>query len=221
MSTMMEETQFSDEVKIRVDDREEQIFGTSVIRDVMTRDSTYWHGGDRINDPSPPPSEGRQTSPSDGCQHTDSPSSSDDNIGNSLLRQQAKPLMTSRDGARLNEALLSHPFYRKKRHISLGVCVSVAFLAGFTLCVVYFLRFFLGVKKIPPHPEIVGCSNIEVEDVWVVGIPKLLTESAFRLLDINDDGVLDPIFGFATGRSSSCLSLSGKSDNNVEFERIT
>ena len=50
------------------------------------------------------------------------------------------------------------------------------------------------------YSDIVGCDHIDVEDVWVVGIPKLLTESAFRLVDVNQDGVLDIIFGFATGK---------------------
>ena len=31
------------------------------------------------------------------------------------------------------------------------------------------------------------------------GIPKLITESAFRMLDVNNDGVLDVVFGFGTG----------------------
>ena len=48
--------------------------------------------------------------------------------------------------------------------------------------------------------EIVGCSRLEVEDVWVQGIPKLMTESAFRLLDLNNDGTLDILFTFATGK---------------------
>ncbi|KAL8612256.1 hypothetical protein ACOMHN_038168 [Nucella lapillus] len=47
--------------------------------------------------------------------------------------------------------------------------------------------------------EVIGCDDVEVEDVWVVGFPKLLTESAFRLVDVNQDGVLDVIMGFATG----------------------
>ena len=45
----------------------------------------------------------------------------------------------------------------------------------------------------------VGCNKVKVKDVWTYGVPKLLTESAFRLLDVNEDGVLDIIFGFATG----------------------
>ncbi|XP_076457343.1 uncharacterized protein LOC143291388 [Babylonia areolata] len=47
--------------------------------------------------------------------------------------------------------------------------------------------------------RLMGCDQVEVEDVWVVGFPKLLTESAFRLVDVNQDGVLDVILGFATG----------------------
>ena len=46
---------------------------------------------------------------------------------------------------------------------------------------------------------VVGCDQVGVEDVWVLGLPKLMTESAIRLLDVNDDGVLDVIMGFATG----------------------
>ncbi|CAL1534926.1 unnamed protein product, partial [Lymnaea stagnalis] len=46
---------------------------------------------------------------------------------------------------------------------------------------------------------VIGCDKVEVQDMWIVGIPKLLTESAFRLVDVNGDGTLDIIFGFATG----------------------
>ncbi|XP_069115779.1 uncharacterized protein [Argopecten irradians] len=48
-------------------------------------------------------------------------------------------------------------------------------------------------------PEVVGCDTLTVEDVWVMGFPKLITESAFRLVDVNQDGVLDIILGFGTG----------------------
>lgn len=43
------------------------------------------------------------------------------------------------------------------------------------------------------------CDNIHVEDVWVQQFPKLLTESAFRVLDVNNDSIDDIIFGYATG----------------------
>ncbi len=47
--------------------------------------------------------------------------------------------------------------------------------------------------------------QITVEDVWVRGFPKLITESAFRMLDLNQDGVLDVVYGFGTGRLSSVV----------------
>jgi hypothetical protein len=49
--------------------------------------------------------------------------------------------------------------------------------------------------------KLVPCDNIEVQDVWIQQFPKMLTESSFRLLDINGDGVDDIIFGYATGES--------------------
>ena len=47
---------------------------------------------------------------------------------------------------------------------------------------------------------LIGCDTVEVEDVWVKGFPKLLTEAAFRLVDVNEDGDLDVLLGFATGK---------------------
>ncbi|KAL4229159.1 hypothetical protein ACF0H5_012197 [Mactra antiquata] len=58
---------------------------------------------------------------------------------------------------------------------------------------------FVSTPRKQDYSDIVGCDHIEVEDVWTVGLPKLLTESAFRLVDVNQDGILDIIFGFATG----------------------
>jgi len=47
-----------------------------------------------------------------------------------------------------------------------------------------------------------GCGQLSVEDVWVSGFAKLMTESALRLLDVNADGVLDVLLGFATGQKT-------------------
>jgi len=46
----------------------------------------------------------------------------------------------------------------------------------------------------------VGCGELSVDDVWVSGFAKLMTESALRLVDVNQDGILDVLLGFATGR---------------------
>jgi hypothetical protein len=35
--------------------------------------------------------------------------------------------------------------------------------------------------------------------IWTSGFPKLLTETAVRLVDCNSDGILDVILGYATG----------------------
>jgi len=51
-----------------------------------------------------------------------------------------------------------------------------------------------------PLPVEVGRGKLSVEDVWVSGFAKLMTESALRLVDVNRDGVLDVLLGFATGR---------------------
>ncbi|XP_052803386.1 uncharacterized protein LOC128233645 [Mya arenaria] len=58
---------------------------------------------------------------------------------------------------------------------------------------------FIKQHKMPDFSDVIGCDNVKVEDVWTMGFPKLLTESAFRPLDVNGDGVLDVILGFATG----------------------
>lgn len=50
-----------------------------------------------------------------------------------------------------------------------------------------------------PRSDLIGCSKMSVEDVWVVGVPKLTTESSIRLVDVNQDGELDVILGFGTG----------------------
>jgi len=43
----------------------------------------------------------------------------------------------------------------------------------------------------------------------VSGFAKLMTESAVRLLDVNDDQVLDVLIGFATGQIAMSDSDSG------------
>ena len=53
------------------------------------------------------------------------------------------------------------------------------------------------------NSNLVGCSKMSVEDVWVVGVPKLTTETAIRLVDVNQDGELDVILGFGTGNQNN------------------
>ena len=58
-------------------------------------------------------------------------------------------------------------------------------------------------EPLPVEVE-VGCGELSVEDVWVSGFAKLMTESALRLLDVNGDGILDVLLGFATGQHTRC-----------------
>ncbi|XP_074653031.1 uncharacterized protein LOC141907325 [Tubulanus polymorphus] len=59
---------------------------------------------------------------------------------------------------------------------------------------------FLAANSIPSNAQqLIGCSNIQVTDVWIRGIPKFITESAIRNVDINGDGVLDHLVAFGTG----------------------
>ncbi|XP_078658307.1 uncharacterized protein LOC144903766 [Branchiostoma floridae x Branchiostoma belcheri] len=51
----------------------------------------------------------------------------------------------------------------------------------------------------PQQASPVGCSKLSVQDVWTATFPKLLTESAMRLMDVNGDGILDVVTGFGTG----------------------
>ena len=69
---------------------------------------------------------------------------------------------------------------------------------------------YINLKPDVDYSDIIGCDHVEVEDVWVMGFPKLLTESAFRLIDVNSDGTLDVILGFATGTILLFLGLDSR-----------
>ena len=55
-------------------------------------------------------------------------------------------------------------------------------------------------KKPSIEETVLPCTDFEVEDVWIQNIPKLLTETAVRLVDVNKDDILDVVMGFSTGR---------------------
>jgi hypothetical protein len=46
---------------------------------------------------------------------------------------------------------------------------------------------------------IVPCTEVVVEDVWSRSFSKLTVESAVRLNDVNEDGIMDVIVGYGTG----------------------
>lgn len=53
-----------------------------------------------------------------------------------------------------------------------------------------------------PQRTVLPCTKYTVQDVWIQNIPQLQIESGIRLLDVNQDSVLDAIIGFATGKAS-------------------
>ena len=46
---------------------------------------------------------------------------------------------------------------------------------------------------------LVGCQRLEIIPIWQAKFPKLIVEGSTRMLYINDDKVLDVVFGFGTG----------------------
>lgn len=48
--------------------------------------------------------------------------------------------------------------------------------------------------------KLLPCSDYKISDVWTVNLPKLTTDSPIYLLDVDNDGVKDVLFGFGTGR---------------------
>uniref|UniRef100_T1JFB9 FAM234A/B beta-propeller domain-containing protein n=1 Tax=Strigamia maritima TaxID=126957 RepID=T1JFB9_STRMM len=83
--------------------------------------------------------------------------------------------------------------------------IAILSIIGITCLIIFLVKAFninLRLTQMTNnfHPdELIGCSHMEVEDVWIKNFPKLLTESAIRLNDVNQDGVLDILIGFATG----------------------
>lgn len=132
---------------------------------------------------------------------TKSGESSDEELPNGTEVRASKPLIHSRQKMKVVVAR------RRCCHRSmmpilgftiLGFCavlVSTGFIMKFSR------RLYLALHPPTNANEDVHlpCSSLNVSDVWVVGFPKLLTESAIRMVDVNSDGVLDVVLGFATG----------------------
>lgn len=53
-------------------------------------------------------------------------------------------------------------------------------------------------RTAPVHTKMTHCNDIYTEDVWVQTFPKLTSESALQLNDVNSDGILDIIIGYGS-----------------------
>ena len=135
--------------------------------------------------------------------HDGSESSDEDTFTDGLLDDggSAKPLMHPRQRLQRKPTPLGSGWHQCALS-TIYLLLFVGSLAAFACLIVYFVNNYADELLEPATPgteDIIGCSHLDVEDVWVQGIPKLMTESAFRLLDVNKDGTLDVLFTFATG----------------------
>lgn len=76
----------------------------------------------------------------------------------------------------------------------------------FCLCSIFFSAICIATVTVilssfifHTNPSSDSQNQVDIELIWTSGFPKLITESAFRLVDCNSDGILDVIFGFGTG----------------------
>ncbi|CAF2707949.1 unnamed protein product [Rotaria sp. Silwood2] len=82
----------------------------------------------------------------------------------------------------------------EKRSIRLFLCCIFLFALILATLIVLLSSIIFHPSKDNQYNE-----NVQIEIVWTSGFPKLLTETAFRLVDCNSDGILDVIFGYGTG----------------------
>lgn len=75
-------------------------------------------------------------------------------------------------------------------------CFCCIFLIALSIAtiIVLFSSYIFHTKSFKNSIE-----NVQIELLWTSAFPKLITETAFRLVDCNSDGILDVIFGFGTG----------------------
>ena len=141
----------------------------------------------------------------------DDVSSDEDDVfpDDGLTDHTSKPLMHPRQrGQRQPKVKVHRANTRCNRVIwpSIYIFIFLSSMAAIVCLIIYIVNTYtnrLLLQQVVHHPRdnrtVVGCTDVAVEDVWTLGLPKLLTESAFRLVDVNGDHTLDVIFGFATG----------------------
>ncbi|XP_071442894.1 uncharacterized protein [Hetaerina americana] len=81
--------------------------------------------------------------------------------------------------------------------VLLGVIVLVVFLVNSYPSSLNDIAPFWKMPK--TNVEYLPCTAVETQDIWTKSFPKLTTESSFRLMDVNKDGILDVILGYGTG----------------------
>lgn len=184
--------------------------------------ATESHRQNRVRSSSDSQSNGRLRASSDGVNNeTDDEYYSDEEDevfiqgGIHIDKYSSKPLMYPRNRLKIkkySKYRCENCTCRNRKNVKPVICLF-CLLASIGCMITLLVFYFNGnnkganVKGINQNKvsndatyNLIGCNNIKVEDVWTVGLPKLNTESSFRLLDVNQDGVLDIVFGFGTGK---------------------
>lgn len=85
-------------------------------------------------------------------------------------------------------------------------CVTLCSIISIIFLIVFLINIFMRsiphtnhLKNALAEANLVPCTKIVSEDIWVKTFPMLTTETAIRLNDVNSDGIDDIIVGFGTG----------------------
>ncbi|KAK4873363.1 hypothetical protein RN001_015392 [Aquatica leii] len=91
--------------------------------------------------------------------------------------------------------------------------VAISVLVGLIVLVIVLVSLFpLPLDKLKvwivskdEDLKLLPCVDYKVTDVWTVTFPKFISESSVQILDVNQDGVDDVIFGFETGDNDNTI----------------
>ena len=127
--------------------------------------------------------------------------SEDDDDDDDMNGHQSKPLMHRRHRAATVRTVRPAGGCGQ----SLRSVIYFVVFGGAMVTLALFVVYTINTRLLPAtstRRPAVG-SRVAVADVWVTGLPKLTTQSALRLVDVNLDGVLDVLLGFATGQNQA------------------
>lgn len=126
-----------------------------------------------------------------------------------------KPLMPLRRQKRLKNSMFASSATHEPRSrfkIFLAPCcygvaalsILLGLMAFSVIIINYFslplsrIQLWFGKNSTPPGENILPCTMFSLTNVWYHSFPKLTSETAIRLNDVNHDGILDIILGYGT-----------------------
>ena len=195
-------TMDTDDVKIRVGNHDDEVYRN---RGPSDQPSGPNHKSSR--------SLFRSTSGTEDDDEANDDSTSDEGV--------AKPLMHPRKRLRSNET--TPHAHKRCSHVVWPIVYLFLFIGGsavFVWLVIYVLNAYnagMMAARFGSRKTLVGCDHVTVDDVWILGLPKLMTESAIRMLDVNEDGQLDVVMGFATGKWTTTYFFHFYSNRSKQY----